>query len=68
MDKEIADRIALPIGDLIWLLLDKAYSRKEKITINVSVVLKWLLTKRVILVHIDITGDVVTDRGTEIRQ
>ncbi|MGI6084386.1 MAG: hypothetical protein ACOYIF_02930 [Acetivibrionales bacterium] len=60
VDKEIADRIALPLGDLIWLLLEKAYrnsnGNKKRIG-NIEVV----AYEDNNTVHIDITGDAVVD-------
>ncbi|NLE24567.1 MAG: hypothetical protein GX625_04370 [Clostridiaceae bacterium] len=59
VDKEIADRIALPLGDLIWMLLEKVYSKKEdnKRIGSIEVV----AYENNNYVHIDITGDVVAD-------
>lgn len=59
VDKEIADRIALPLGDLIWLLLEKAYNNNgaNKRIGSIEVVAYEGNNS----VHIDITGDAVTD-------
>lgn len=61
VDKEIADRIALPIGDLIWLLLDKAYSRKENNNNKRIGSIEVVAYEESNTVHIDITSDVATD-------
>lgn len=60
VDKEIADRIAFPLGDLIWLLLEKAYGNsndKNKRIGSIEVVAYEDNNS----VHIDITGDAITD-------
>ncbi len=60
VDKEIADRLALPLGDLVRLLLEKAYAdgaqKAQKIG-NIEVV----AYEEGNNVHIDITGDVTVD-------
>ena len=61
VDKEFADRIALPIGDLIWLLLDKAYSRKENNNNKRIGSIEVVAYEESNTVHIDITSDVATD-------
>ncbi len=60
VDKEIADRLALPLGDLVRLLLEKAYTddgQKDQKIGNIEVV----AYEEVNNVHIDITGDVTVD-------
>lgn len=61
VDKEIADRIALPLGDLIWLLLEKAYSKKDDDRNKRIGSIEVVAYEDNNSVHIDITGDVVTD-------
>lgn len=66
VDKEIADRIALPLGDMVRLLLEKAYSGIANNT-NKSTREKQIGSIEVVAyeeantVHIDITGDAVVD-------
>lgn len=60
VDKEIADRIALPLGDLVRLLLEKAYfdnEEKERKVGNIEVV----AYEEGNSVHINITGDAIAD-------
>jgi len=65
IDKDIADKIALPLGDMIRLLLEKAYSDrintdgrgKEKQIGSIEVV----AYEEANTIHIDITGDAVVD-------
>lgn len=66
VDKEVADKIALPLGNLIRLLLEKAYSdndetennkSKEKRIGNIEVV----AYEESNTIHIDITGDSLID-------
>lgn len=60
VDKEIADRISLPLGDLIRLLLEKAYRKditRTKRIGNIEVV----AYEDGNTVYIDITGDALTD-------
>ncbi len=61
VDKDIADRIALPLGDLIWLLLEKAYSKREDDSNKRIGSIEVVAYEDNNNVHIDITGDVVTD-------
>ena len=63
VDKDIAEKIALPLGDLIWLLLEKTYCRKkDKNGINKRIgSIEVIAYEDNNTVHIDITGDVVTD-------
>lgn len=59
IDKEIADRISLPLGDMVRLLIEKAYEGREnngKIG-NIEVV----AYEEGNNVHIDITGDALSD-------
>ncbi|NLU51345.1 MAG: hypothetical protein GXX10_00520 [Clostridiaceae bacterium] len=59
VDKELADEIALPLGDLVRLILEKGQSReKESLRIgNIQVV----AYDEKNIVHIDISGDVHID-------
>ena len=60
VDKEVADRLALPLGDLVRLLLEKAYTdpgQKDQKIGNIEVV----AYEEINNVHIDITGDVTAD-------
>ncbi len=65
VDKEIADRIAHPLGELIRLILEKAYESdedngnkaKERRIGNIEVV----AYEDANIVHIDITGDSLVD-------
>lgn len=60
VDKEIADSIALPLGDLVRLFLEKAYTdceEKNQRVGNIEVV----AYEEVNTVHIDITGDALAD-------
>jgi chemotaxis protein histidine kinase CheA len=60
VDKEIADRIALPLGDLVRLLLEKAYLDNEdkgRKVGNIEVV----AYEEGNTVHINITGDAIKD-------
>jgi len=60
VDKDIADRIALPLGDLVWLILEKAYNKKEENNKRLGSI-EVVAYEENNTVHIDITGDVVTD-------
>ncbi|NLX65086.1 MAG: hypothetical protein GX022_10015 [Clostridiaceae bacterium] len=60
VDKDIADRIALPLGDLVWLLLEKAYNMTEENNKRIGSI-EVVAYEENNTVHIDITGDVVTD-------
>jgi two-component system chemotaxis sensor kinase CheA len=67
VDKEVADRIALPLGEMVRLLLEKAYingrentsrNPKEKQQIGSIEIVAY---EEANTVHIDITGDAVMD-------
>lgn len=60
VDKEIADRISLPLGDLVKLLLEKAYQECEEKSKRVGSI-EVVAYEEGSNVHIDITGDAVTD-------
>lgn len=60
VDKEIADRIALPLGDLVRLLLEKAYSECEETSKRIGNI-EVVAYEEGNSIHIDITGDAVTD-------
>ena len=66
VDKEVADRIALPLGEMVRLLLEKAHlngrentgkDSKEKQIGSIEIV----AYEEANTVHIDITGDAVVD-------
>jgi two-component system chemotaxis sensor kinase CheA len=59
IDKEIADRIALPLGEMVRLLIEKAYDgwKNSRRIGNIEVV----AYEEGSTVHIDITGDAVSD-------
>lgn len=60
VDKEIADRIALPLGDLVRLLLEKGYLENEnkgRKVGNIEVV----AYEEGNVVHINITGDAIIE-------
>ncbi len=60
VDKEIADRIALPLGDLVRLLLEKAYTECEEKSQRIGNI-EVVAYEEGNAIHIDITGDAVTD-------
>ncbi|MCX7772030.1 MAG: hypothetical protein N2376_02835 [Clostridia bacterium] len=60
VDKEVADRIALPLGDLVRLLLEKAYAECEDETKRIGNI-EVVAYEEGSTIHIDITGDALAD-------
>jgi two-component system chemotaxis sensor kinase CheA len=60
VDKEIADRLALPLGDLVRILLEKAYGESEERSKRIGNI-EVVAYEEGNTVHIDITGDAVID-------
>ena len=60
VDKEIADHIASPLGDLVRLLLEKAYNSCEEKSHRIGNI-EVVAYEEINTVHIDITGDAVSN-------